>query len=54
MTSAAWSPDGGALAALMFDVSMPVRSLALFRPGDQRSLEFRQLPVYPYGPLSWR
>jgi Dipeptidyl peptidase IV (DPP IV) N-terminal region len=53
VTSAAWSPDGSALAALMFDVSMPVRALALFRPDDQRSLEFRQLPVYPYGPISW-
>jgi WD40 repeat protein len=53
VTSAAWSPDGRALAALMFDVSMPVRALALFRPDDQRSLEFRQLPVYPYGPISW-
>src|SRR5439155_9283453 len=35
VTAAAWSPDGSAIAALMFDVSMPVRSLALFRPGDQ-------------------
>jgi hypothetical protein len=38
----------------MFDVSMPVRSLALFRPGDQKSVAFRELGVYPYGPISWR
>jgi Tol biopolymer transport system component len=54
VTSAAWSPDGSSLAALMFDVTMPVRSLALFRPGDQKSLVFRALGVYPYGPISWR
>jgi hypothetical protein len=54
VTSAAWSPDGGALAVLMFDVSMPVRSLALFRPGDSKSVVFRDLSVYPYGPISWR
>ena len=54
VTAGSWSPDGSAVAALMFDVSMPVRSIALFRPGDQRSMEFRSVPVYPYGPLSWR
>jgi hypothetical protein len=54
VTSAAWSPDGSSLAAIMFDVSMPVRSLALFRPGDQKSVVFRELGVYPYGPISWR
>ena len=54
VTAAAWSPDGGALAVLMFDVSMPVRSMALFRPGDQKSVVFRELGVYPYGPISWR
>ena len=54
VTAAAWSPDGGALAVLMFDVSMPVRSMALFRPGDQKSMVFRELGVYPYGPISWR
>ena len=53
VASAAWSPDGTALAILLFDVSMPVRSLALLRPGDAKSLEVRPLPVYPYGPLSW-
>lgn len=52
--AAAWSPDGEALALLLFDVSMPVRSLALLRPGDQSSLVVKELPVYPYGPLSWR
>lgn len=54
VSAAAWSPDGKALAILLFDVSMPVRSLALLRPGDASSLEVRTLPVYPYGPLSWR
>ena len=54
VTAAAWSPDGRAIAALMFDVSMPVRAVALFRPDDARSLEIRPLSVYPYGPLSWR
>ena len=54
VTAGAWSPDGGALAVLMFDVSMPVRSMALFRPGDQKSMVFRELGVYPYGPISWR
>ena len=54
VTSAAWSPDGSSLAVIMFDVSMPVRSLALFRPGDQKSVVFRELGVYPYGPISWR
>jgi Tol biopolymer transport system component len=47
VTAAAWSPDGSAIAALMFDVSMPVRSMALFRPGDQKSVVFRDLGVYP-------
>jgi hypothetical protein len=54
VSAAAWSPDGRAIAALMFDVTMPVRAVALFRPGDQRSLEMRPLGTYPYGPLSWR
>jgi hypothetical protein len=52
--TATWSPDGTAIAALMFDVTMPVRSLVLFRPGDERSMVVRTLPMYPYGPLSWR
>jgi hypothetical protein len=38
----------------MFDVTMPVRSLALFRPGDKTSVVIRDLGVYPYGPISWR
>jgi WD40 repeat protein len=54
VTAVTWSPDGSALAVLMFNVSMPVRSLALFRPGDQKSVVFRDLGVYPYGPISWR
>jgi len=54
VTAAAWSPDGTALAALLFDVSMPVRTVVLFRPGDESSVVARELPVYPYGPLSWR
>jgi hypothetical protein len=54
VTSATWSADGSALAVLMFDVSMPVRSLVLLRPGNERSMVVRPLPMYPYGPLSWR
>jgi hypothetical protein len=54
VSAAAWSPDGRAIAALMFDVTMPVRAVALFRPGDQGSVEMRPLGTYPYGPLSWR
>jgi hypothetical protein len=54
VSAAAWSPDGDALAVVMFDVSMPVRSLLLFRPGDERSVEVRQLGFYPFGPVSWR
>jgi hypothetical protein len=54
VTAGAWSPDGSALAVLMFDVSMPVRSIALFRPADQKSVVIRDLGVYPYGPISWR
>ncbi|HUQ83159.1 MAG TPA: hypothetical protein VM076_18550 [Gemmatimonadaceae bacterium] len=52
--AATWSPDGGALALLTYDVTMPIRSLVLFRPGDERSMTVRPLPLYPYGPLSWR
>lgn len=51
---ATWSPDGSALAVIMFDVTMPVRSLVLLRPGDERSMVTRPLNMYPYGPLSWR
>ena len=54
VSAAAWSPDGSALAVLQFDVSMPERSIVLMRPGDQESVVVRALPVYPYGPISWR
>jgi len=54
VSAAAWSPDGSALAVIMFDVSMPVKAVVLLRPGDESSVEVHQLPVYPYGPLSWR
>jgi len=54
VSAGAWSPDGSALAVIMFDVSMPVRSLVLFKPGDEKSVVVRQLGVYPYGPVSWR
>jgi dipeptidyl aminopeptidase/acylaminoacyl peptidase len=53
IASAAWSPDGTAFAVLTFDVTLPVRALVLFRPGDQSSLVIRELPFYPYGPISW-
>lgn len=54
VSAAAWSPDGSAIAVIMFDVSMPVKAVVLFRPGDESSVAVHQLPVYPYGPLSWR
>ena len=54
VTAGAWSPDGTAIAVLMNDVSMPLRTLVLFKPGDEKSVVVRQLSVYPYGPLSWR
>lgn len=52
--SAAWSPDGRALAVLLFDVTMPVKTLVLFQPGKESSVTTIPLPVYPYGPISWR
>lgn len=54
VSAAAWSPDGGALAALMWDVTMPVRSLLLFRPDDPKSVVVKPVPFYPFGPISWR
>jgi hypothetical protein len=54
VASAAWSPEGSALAVLLWDVTMPVKSLLLVRPGDERSALVRQLPFYPFGPMSWR
>jgi dipeptidyl aminopeptidase/acylaminoacyl peptidase len=54
VAAAAWSPDGRALAVLTFDVTMPVKSLLLFRPGEERSAVVRPLPLYPFGPISWR
>ena len=53
VASAAWSPDGTALAVLFSDVTMPVKSLLLVRPGDPRSAVTRQLSFYPFGPMSW-
>jgi hypothetical protein len=35
-------------------VTMPVKSLLLFRPGEERSAVVRPLPLYPFGPISWR
>jgi Tol biopolymer transport system component len=51
--AAAWSPDGSALAVTLWDVSLPLQAVKLFRPGDERSVVVKQLPFYPYGPLSW-
>jgi Tol biopolymer transport system component len=53
VASAAWSPDGRALAVLQSYVSMPVKALVLLRPGDERSVVSRPLPFYPFGPISW-
>ena len=54
VASAAWSPDGSALAVLLWNVTMPVRSLLLVRLGDDRSTVVRELPFSPFGPMSWR
>jgi WD40 repeat protein len=53
VSAATWSPDGAALAVLQWNVTMPEKSLLLFRPGDDRSMVLRQLPFYPFGPISW-
>ena len=53
VAAAAWSPDGTALAVIFSGVSMPVKSLLLMRPGDERSAVMRPLSFYPFGPMSW-
>ena len=53
VSAAAWSPDGSSLALLQFDVSMPLKSIVIVRPGADHAPETLPLPVYPYGPLSW-
>src|SRR5262249_58934813 len=53
VSAGAWSPDGTAFAVVLWDVSLPVRALVLFRPGDQASQVVKPLAFYPYGPLSW-
>ena len=53
VAAAAWSPDGSAVAVIFAGVSMPVKSLLLLRPGDEGSAVMRQLPFYPFGPMSW-
>jgi len=42
-----------ALAVLLWNVTMPVKSLLLVRPGEERSAVVRELPFYPFGPISW-
>jgi hypothetical protein len=54
VASAAWSPDGSALAVLQWNVTMPAKTLLLLRPGDERSTVVRELEFYPFGPMSWR
>jgi len=53
VAAAAWSPDGTALAVIFAGVSMPMKSLLLVRPGDERSAVTRELSFYPFGPMSW-
>jgi hypothetical protein len=53
VAAAAWSPDGSALAVIFAGVSMPVKSLLLVRPGEERSAVMRELSFYPFGPMSW-
>jgi hypothetical protein len=54
VAAATWSPDGQAMALLLWDVALPVRALVLARPGSPAPPEVRPLAFYPYGPLSWR
>jgi hypothetical protein len=54
VSAAAWSPDGSAFAVLLWNVSLPVKALVLFRPGDEKSQVVKNLSFYPYGPISWR
>jgi hypothetical protein len=53
VTAATWSPDGTTLAVLQWEISLPIKSILFFKPGDDNSVEVRQLPSYPRGPLSW-
>lgn len=53
VSAATWSPDGSALAVLRWNVTMPEKSVLLFRPGEERSTVMRQVPFYPFGPISW-
>jgi hypothetical protein len=53
VSAANWSPDGTALAVLQSNVTKPVKSLLLFRPGNERGAVVRELPFYPFGPISW-
>jgi len=52
--SAAWSPDGTALALLRSSGSWPLEAITLFRPGDPRSVVMHPLDFLPYGPITWR
>ena len=54
VSGVAWSPDGSALAVIWADVSLPLKQLGVFRVGNESSLVVRNLPFYPYGPLTWR
>jgi Tol biopolymer transport system component len=54
VAAAAWSPDGKAMALLLWDVALPVRALVLARPGSPDAPEVRPLGFYPFGPISWR
>ncbi len=54
VSAGAWSPDGTAFAVLLWDVSLPIKAVVVFRPGDERSQVVRPLSFFPYGPLSWR
>ena len=53
VAAAAWSPDGTALAVLLSNVTMPVKSLLLMRLGDERGMTVRELSFYPFAPISW-
>jgi hypothetical protein len=52
VASATWSPDGTAFATILYDLSLPLQAIVLFRPGDEQATVVN-LPFPPYGPISW-
>jgi hypothetical protein len=52
--SGGWSPDGTAIAVILFgDAGVTLPSLGILRPGSEEA-QVVQLPFRPHGPISWR